>query len=182
MLLDLEGTPELRPGLTDTPVRVAKAWEHFTQGYHQDPEKILATTFDDGLEVFDEMVCRKDIQFFSKCEHHLETFYGYATIAYIPDSRVVGLSKLARLVDCFAYRLQMQERMTQQIAFTFDKYVRPLGTACLIKGKHLCECSRGVEKTTGYMVTSCLTGKFKEDPMVRAEFYSMATNGSYPSL
>jgi GTP cyclohydrolase I len=161
----------LRDGLKDTPLRVAKAWDFFTSGYDTDVAALL-TTFEDGAERYDEMVAVVNIPFYSKCEHHLETFFGTATVAYIPDGRVVGLSKLNRLVDAYARRLQVQERITQQVANALMEHLKPLGAACKITARHMCMESRGVCQQGHHTVTTCLLGRFKE-AAVRAEFLSL---------
>jgi len=156
-----------REGLIDTPRRVVKAWEEMTCGYHEDPAKLLATDF--AGEGYDEMVVCRSIEFCSTCEHHMLPFVGVAHVAYIPRKRVVGLSKMARLVDCFAKRLQIQEKMTQQVAKTMMQHLKPFGVGVVIAAKHQCMSCRGVGKQQSEMVTACLLGVFKR-PEVRAEF------------
>lgn len=165
-LLTAIGEDPNREGLLDTPERVLKAYKEFTAGYQIDPVKLLATNFDlddvaDGI-VYDQMIVSKDIPYSSLCEHHLLPFTGYAHVAYIPqlNGKVVGLSKLARVVDAYARRLQVQERMTQQIANTIEKVLQPRGVAVIITGKHTCQCLRGVKKD-GSMVTSAMLGYFR---------------------
>ncbi len=176
LLLDIEDVHPhdgLRGGLVETPERVAKAWEFWTSGYGVDPADVLKT-FEDGAEGVDEMVLVKDIPFYSQCEHHLAPFFGTATIAYIPQGRVVGLSKLSRLLNIYARRLQVQERLTCQVADAMMEHLKPLGCGVVIKARHLCMESRGVCQQGHHTVTSALRGMFKEDPIVRAEFLQLA--------
>ncbi len=171
----LENVPKdqpLRQGLEETPARMAKAWEHFTSGYSVDIAKLLKT-FEDGAENYDEMVMVKDIPIYSRCEHHLESIFGTATIAYIPNGRVVGLSKLSRVADAFARRLQVQERLTTQIANAIDEHLQPKGVGVIIKARHLCMESRGVCQQGHHTITSALRGVIKSDPTARAEFLSL---------
>lgn len=156
------------PGLKDTPDRVERAWRELTAGYRDNPEEILGTTF--PTERYDEMVTVSGVEFYSMCEHHLLPFTGTATVSYIPDERVVGLSKLARLVDCFARRLQIQERMTQEIAAALEKYLKPKGAGVHLQATHMCMTCRGVKKAHPVMATTALIGTFKTDPACRAEF------------
>lgn len=144
-----------REGIVDTPKRVVKALREMTAGYGEDPAMILATRFE---AKYDQMVVLKDIDFFSHCEHHMVPFYGKVHIAYVPGERVVGISKLARLVECFSRRLQIQERMTEQIAMTLQEHLKPKGVAVFVEGRHFCMTSRGVEKQNSIMVTSSLKG------------------------
>jgi GTP cyclohydrolase I len=175
MLCQIEnvGLNELRPGLVETPDRVAKAWNEWGAGYSIDPATILKT-FEDGAENYDEMVIVKDLPFFSTCEHHMAPFFGTAAIAYVPNGRVVGLSKLGRLLECFSRRLQVQERITQQITAALDEHLKPKGSACILTARHLCMESRGLSKIGATTVTSSLTGVFR-DTTVRAEFIALAT-------
>lgn len=166
--LDPEPT---RGGLAETPKRVVKAWRHWTSGYYVDTAKLLKT-FQDGAENIDEMVAVVDIPVYSHCEHHLAPIFGTATVAYIPNGRIVGLSKLNRLVDAYARRLQVQERLTQQVAQALMTHLQPLGAACRIRARHLCMESRGVCQTGHHTVTTCLLGRFKESA-VRAEFLAL---------
>jgi GTP cyclohydrolase IA len=170
-LLKYVGENPDRDGLVETPDRVARAFLEMTEGYHDSPEKILSTTFEGSS---DEMVLLKDVEFSSMCEHHLLAFQGRAHVAYLPaGGRIVGLSKLARIVDCFAKRLQVQERMTQQIADAIGHHLKPAGVAVVIEGNHSCMCVRGVRKQGATMVTSTLHGVFRSDPSTRAEFMSL---------
>lgn len=160
-----------RAGTEGTPDRVAKAWQHWTSGYDADITALL-TTFEDGAEQYDEMVAVVGIPFYSHCEHHLAPFFGTATIAYIPNKRVLGLSKLSRVLDAFARRLQVQERLTQQVAHALMDHLAPLGAACKIQARHLCMESRGVQQQGHHTVTTCLLGAFR-DAEVRAEFLAL---------
>ncbi len=163
-----------RPGLTDTPARTARAWREWTSGYDIDVKKLL-TTFDDGAENVDEMVVVRDIPFYSHCEHHMAPFFGTITIAYIPDGRIVGLSKLNRLVDVYARRLQVQERMTTQIADAIMEHLKPLGCGVVVSARHLCMESRGIKQQGHSTLTSALRGAFKEDQSTRREFLSLVS-------
>lgn len=166
-------TTLLREGLVDTPERVRKAWEFWTSGYGKDPAELLKV-FNDGAEGYDEMVVVKDIPIYSKCEHHLADIFGTATIAYIPDGRVVGLSKLSRLADMFARRLQVQERLTVQIADALNEHLQPKGVGVVLKCRHMCMESRGLCQQGHHTVTSALRGAIKGQPETRAEFLSIA--------
>lgn len=170
-LLQYVGEDPQREGLKETPQRVLKAWKDWTSGYGMDPKTILKC-FEDGSENYDEMVVVKDLPFYSHCEHHLAPFFGTATIAYIPNKRIVGLSKLGRLLELFARRLQVQERLTVQIATALQQVLEPRGVAVMIKARHLCMESRGLNRQGHHTVTSALRGVFLEDK-VRAEFMSM---------
>lgn len=162
-----------REGIMETPKRVAKAWKFWTKGYSEKPSDILKV-FEDGAEKYDEMVIVKNIPFYSHCEHHMAPFFGTATIAYIPNNSIVGLSKLSRLLDCFARRLQVQERITSQVTEALMSHLDCKGAACLIEARHMCMESRGVCKQGHSTITSSLTGVFREDPAVRAEFMALA--------
>lgn len=171
-LLQHIGEDPTRDGLQDTPKRVVKALRELTGGMDLDPADILKTTFDVS---FDEMIVLTDVAYTSLCEHHMLPFTGTATIGYIPKQggRVVGLSKLARLLDCYARRLQVQERMTNQIAEAIQQHLDPLGVGVVITGNHSCMCARGIRKH-GQMVTSRLMGQMRDDGTVRSEFLSLA--------
>jgi GTP cyclohydrolase I len=160
-----------REGLQDTPARVIKSWTELFAGYHQDPAEILGTTFGD-VDGYDELVLLKDIPFQSTCEHHMLPFIGKAHVAYLPGERVVGLSKLARLVECFARRLQIQERLTREVAKAIMAHLQPAGCGVVIEAAHGCMACRGVKKEGATMVTSTLEGEFK-NPATRAEFLSL---------
>jgi GTP cyclohydrolase I len=161
-----------REGLLGTPDRVARAWEEFFRGYKEDPTDILARTFEE-IEGYDEMVMLKDIRFESHCEHHLLPIIGKAHVAYLPDCRVVGISKLARLVDAYAKRMQIQEKMTAQIAAAIEDVLQPKGVAVVIEATHQCMTTRGVHKPGTTMVTSRMLGGFRTDQKTRREFLSM---------
>jgi GTP cyclohydrolase I len=163
-----------REGLNDTPARVVKAWKHWCSGYNVDIPALLKV-FEDGAENYDEMVLVKDIPIYSKCEHHLADIFGTATIAYIPNGKVVGLSKLSRVADAFARRLQVQERLTTQIADALNDNLHPTGVGVIIKARHMCMESRGICQQGHHTVTSALRGVFKTDPTARAEFLRLAT-------
>lgn len=165
-----------RAGLAETPMRVAKAWQFWTSGYRLDPAEVLKV-FEDGAEQCDEMVVRKHVPIYSHCEHHLAPIIGEAVIAYIPNGKIVGLSKLDRLADVFARRLQVQERMTNQIAEALYTYLQPAGCGVVIKARHMCMESRGVCHQNSDTTTCALRGVFKDDARVRAEFLSLAYNG-----
>lgn len=172
LLHELIGEPE-REGLLETPARVVKAWKHWTSGYNADIGGLLKV-FEDGADGYDQMVIVKDIPIYSKCEHHLADIFGTATIAYIPDGRIVGLSKLSRLADAFARRLQVQERLTCQIADALDEHLKPKGVGVIIKARHMCMESRGIRQQGHHTVTSALRGALKDDPTARAEFILLA--------
>jgi len=163
----------LREGLLETPARVAKAWAFWTQGYGLNAADILKE-FEDGGEGYDEMIVRRGIPIYSKCEHHLADIFGTCTIAYIPNGKVVGLSKMDRLADMFARRLQVQERMTVQIANAMWEHLRPRGVGVWISARHMCVESRGVRNANSETVTTALRGVFKDNPEVRSEFLSLA--------
>jgi GTP cyclohydrolase I len=169
--LELLGEDPARDGLQKTPMRVAKAYEFLTRGYWQDPKKVLNDALFDVKS--DEMVIVKDIDFYSLCEHHLLPFFGKCHIAYLPSTKVVGLSKLPRLVEVFARRLQVQERMTTDIARTIDELIKPQGVAVVIEAQHLCMAMRGVEKQNSYALTSSMLGAFRDDARTRGEFLDL---------
>lgn len=171
-LLTIVGEDSDRGGLKETPARVIKAWRHWCQGYNQAPADVLKT-FEDGAEECDEMVVVKDIELYSHCEHHMAPFFGVAHVAYIPNGRIVGLSKIARVVDIFAHRLQVQERLTNEVANSIHEVLQPLGVGVVVEAKHFCMCSRGVNKQGSTTVTSALRGVFKDKPEVRAEFLNL---------
>lgn len=168
---------DLRPGVVETPKRAMKAWLDKTAGYAIDPKSLLKE-FEDGAEGCDEMVIVKDIPIYSMCEHHLETIFGKATIAYIPNGKVVGLSKLSRVANAFARRLQVQERLTNQIAECLDEALDPLGVGVIIRARHMCMEARGVCQQGHHTVTCALRGAIKDDPTVRAEFMAHAQSNS----
>jgi GTP cyclohydrolase I len=160
-----------REGLLDTPRRVAKSLSALTSGYHEDIDKVLNNAF--FAVDYSEMVIVKDIDFFSLCEHHLLPFFGKCHVAYIPRARVIGLSKIPRLVDVFSHRLQVQERLTNQIAETIREKLDPLGVAVVMEATHLCMAMRGVEKQRSYCVTSAMLGAFRERDRTRMEFLDL---------
>jgi GTP cyclohydrolase IA len=162
------GEDPAREGLRDTPKRFEEALRHLTHGYRQTPEEVVGGAI--FQQPYDQMVVVKDIDFYSLCEHHLLPFFGKVHVAYIPGGRVIGLSKIPRIVDLYARRLQLQERLTQQIAETLQAAVRPRGVGVVIEAFHLCMAMRGVEKQNAYMTTSEVLGDFREDRATRNEF------------
>ncbi|RPG43648.1 MAG: GTP cyclohydrolase I FolE [Gammaproteobacteria bacterium TMED112] len=173
-LIEWAGDNPDREGLVETPKRVVKAYEQFFEGYNLDPEEILTKTFEE-VEGYDEMVIVKDIRLESHCEHHIVPILGKAHIGYIPNNRVVGISKLARIVDVFGKRLQTQETMTSQIANVIQKVLDPKGVAVVIDASHQCMTTRGVHKPESSTVTSAMKGVFKENAVTRNEFLSFVT-------
>ncbi|NTU64148.1 MAG: GTP cyclohydrolase I FolE [Chloroflexi bacterium] len=168
-ILESVGEDPERDGLKNTPLRVARMYEEILQGYHIDPSTLINGAL---FEVaYDEMVVVKDIEYYSLCEHHMLPFYGVAHVAYIPRGKVLGLSKIPRVVDMFARRLQVQERMTRQIADFLDQVLHPRGVAVVVEGAHLCSMMRGVRKANARMVTSAVLGGFKTDARTRSEFF-----------
>jgi len=173
LITEVMGQP-MREGLAETPARVVKAWKHWTSGYGVDIANLLKV-FEDGAENYDEMVIVKDIPIYSHCEHHLAAIFGTAVIAYIPNGKIVGLSKLSRLADAFARRLQVQERLTTQIADALVEHLQPKGVGVVIRARHMCMESRGVCQQGHHTITSALRGVLKHDPTARAEFMSLAS-------
>lgn len=171
-LLRWAGDDPAREGLLDTPKRVVKSYEELFSGYETDPREILNRTFKE-VEGYDEMVVLRDINFNSHCEHHMVPFTGKAHVAYLPSCKVIGISKLARLVDIYANRLQIQEKLTSQIANTLNDILQPKGVAVVIEATHMCMTMRGVRKHGTVMQTSKLLGLFKSDPRTRQEFFSL---------
>lgn len=169
-----------REGLLDTPARVVRAYEEFYKGYDIDPRAYLEKTFEE-TDGYDEIVLLKDIRFESHCEHHMVPFIGRAHVAYLPNRRVVGISKLARVVDAFAKRMQIQEKMTSQVANIIDEVLEPRGVAVIIEAAHQCMTMRGVHKPGVNLVTSRMLGAFRDDPSTRREFLSMVdhTGGNF---
>ncbi len=165
------GEDPLRPGLLRTPERSAKAWEYLTSGYHTNVEELVNNAIFE--EKYDEIVAVKHIHFFSMCEHHLLPFYGVCNVAYIPDGKVIGLSKIPRIVDMFSRRLQLQERLTKQIAETLNDVLRPRGVAVVMEAYHMCMMMRGVEKQDSRTTTSEMLGSFKNNPQTRQEFLTL---------
>jgi len=174
-LAELGEDPE-REGLRRTPLRMARAHRFLTRGYHQNVAEVLNGAIFE--EMYDEMVIVKDIDFYSLCEHHLLPFYGKAHVAYIPKGQIVGLSKLPRVVDLFARRLQVQERMTQQIAHCLQEAIHPLGVAVVVEGFHLCMAMRGVEKQNAFATTSTMLGAFRNHRETRMEFMTLLQHRS----
>lgn len=162
----------LRPGLLETPTRVAKAFEHWFGGYSVDIPGLFKV-FEDGAEGADQMVAVVRIPFYSKCEHHMADIFGHATVAYIPRGRIVGLSKLNRVVDAFARRLQVQERLTNNIADAIQTHLDPIGVGVYITARHMCMESRGVCQHGHHTVTTALRGAIKDEPQTRAEFLAL---------
>ena len=170
-MLRLIGENPERDGLRYTPERFEKALRFLTSGYHQDPEKLLNGAM--FSVCYDQMVLVKDIEFYSLCEHHMLPFFGKCHVAYIPEKKVIGLSKIPRLVNMFARRLQIQERLTNQIANAIQQKITPLGVGVVIEARHLCMVMRGVEKESSHTVTSAMLGSFKENPKTREEFLAL---------
>lgn len=171
-ILRWAGDDPTRDGLKDTPARVTRAFEEYFRGYAQDPEELLKRTFGE-TEGYDEMIVLRGIRFESHCEHHMAPIIGRAWVAYIPNGRVVGISKLARVVDAYARRLQIQEKMTAQIANTIEQALQPQGVGVVIKAEHHCMTTRGVHKPGTDMVTSRMLGVFRDNPITRQEFLAM---------
>ena len=169
-LLRWAGDNPLREGLLDTPARVVRAYEEFFAGYLEDPEKMLERTFEE-VEGYDDIVMLRDVAVESHCEHHLVPILGKAHIAYLPDKRVVGISKLARVLDSYSKRLQTQETMTSQISNAIQRALKPKGVAILIDAQHQCMTTRGVNKPNVSMITTQFTGEFKKDPLLKDRFY-----------
>src|SRR5512140_1327798 len=177
-LLRAVGEQPQREGLQNTPRRVARMYSELLSGYHADPEKIV----NDALFhiSYDEMVVVKDIEFYSLCEHHMLPFIGRAHVAYMPDGKVIGLSKIPRIVDVFARRLQVQERMTRQIADTLEQLLEPKGVAVVVEGMHMCTMMRGVKKHDARLTTSAMLGMFRTNPATRQEFLDNISRGAGP--
>lgn len=170
-LLQEIGEDPNREGLKKTPARAARAIQFLMRGYHQTVEEIVNdAVFEESVE---DMIVVRDIEFFSMCEHHLLPFFGFAHVAYIPNGKIIGISKIARIVDVFARRLQVQERMTQQIAEALQGVLQPRGVVCVTEAKHLCMMARGVEKRSSNVSSSYLTGVFRDNPPTRQEFYEL---------
>ncbi len=167
-LLVMLGEDPDRPGLVDTPARVRRSLSDLTRGYDQDPREVVGRAIFE--EPYDEMIVVKDIELYSLCEHHLLPFFGKVHVAYLPNGRIVGLSKLPRLVEVYSRRLQVQERLTVQIAEAIADLLDPLGVGVVVEAAHLCMMMRGVEKQNSKTTTSCLLGRFKDDEKTRAEF------------
>jgi GTP cyclohydrolase I len=176
-LLKWAGDDPTREGLLDTPARVARAYEDWFSGYAEDPEEFLSRTFEE-VEGYDDMIVLKDIRFESHCEHHLAPIIGRAHVGYLPNNKVVGISKLARVVEAYARRLQVQEKMNAQIAQCIQKVLEPKGVAVVIEATHQCMTTRGVHKSGVSMVTSAMHGEFRKNPLTRREFLSVIGNPS----
>lgn len=174
-LLRWAGDDPEREGLLDTPKRVAKSYREFFRGYDEDPVEVLKRTFEE-TEGYDEMVLLRDIRFESHCEHHMAPIIGKAHVAYLPHKRVVGISKLARVVETYAKRLQIQEKMTVQIANAINDTLQPMGVAVVIEAAHQCMTTRGVHKPGVTMVTSRMLGEFRDNPSTRREFMAIIGN------
>jgi GTP cyclohydrolase I len=170
-----------REGLLDTPARVVRSYEEFFKGYAEDPVAILARTFEE-IEGYDEMVVLRDIRVESHCEHHMVPIIGRAHVAYLPNTRVVGISKLARVVDAYAHRFQIQEKLTAQIANTINDVLQPRGVAVMIEANHQCMSTRGVHKPGSSMITSRMLGAFRDDATTRKEFLSIISQRSCTSV
>jgi GTP cyclohydrolase I len=179
-ILDAVGEDPTRGGIAETPSRVARMYDELLSGYKTDPVELLNNALFD-VE-YDEMVVVKDIDFYSLCEHHMLPFYGHASVGYLPNDKVIGLSKIPRLVDMFARRLQVQERMTQQIASFLDELIKPRGVAVVVEASHLCAAMRGVKKQRTRMVTSAMLGAFRDNPSTRGEFMMHIRAGSDPQM
>jgi len=170
LLINIGENPE-RTGIQKTPSRVASMWEYITQGYKVDVEALLKESICD--DKYDQMIVLKDIDYYSICEHHLVPFFGKAYVAYIPDGKIIGLSKIPRIVDAFARRLQIQERMTNQIAESLERALKPRGVAVVIEARHLCMQMRGVEKQNSVITTSAMLGEFHSEDHARNEFLQL---------
>lgn len=162
-----------RPGLKETPHRVAKAWKHWASGYEQDPASVLKA-FEDGAEQYNELIVVRNIPVYSHCEHHLAPFFGKATVGYMPNGKIVGLSKLTRLMDCFAKRLQVQERLTIQVANALMEHLQPKAVGVVIRCRHLCMESRGIKTAGEETVTSAMLGELQPNLAMRTEFLDLA--------
>ena len=174
LLKEIGEDPE-REGLQKTPHRVAKSWATFVKGYKQTPEEVVGDAIFN--EQCDEVIAVKDIDFFSLCEHHLLPFKGVAHVGYLPEKKIIGLSKIPRIVDIYARRLQVQERLTQQVADALQDVLSPKGVAVVIEAEHLCMQMRGVEKKSSFMITSAVRGAFRENNKTREEFLSIIGKG-----
>ncbi|CAM8663262.1 FolE GTP cyclohydrolase I [Oxalobacteraceae bacterium] len=162
-----------RPGLVETPARVTKAWKHWSSGYGQNPADVLKA-FEDGAEEYNELIVVRNIPVYSHCEHHLAPFFGKATVGYMPDGKIVGLSKLTRLVECFAKRLQVQERLTIQVANALMENLQPKAVGVVIRCRHLCMESRGIKTAGEETVTSAMLGELQPNLAMRTEFLHLA--------
>ncbi len=170
-ILQAIGEDPRREGLRDTPKRAAQAWQYLTQGYTKDIKKVINNAIFESED--DEMIIVKDIELYSICEHHLLPFFGKCHVGYIPNGKIIGLSKVARVVDVFARRLQVQENLTRQVAEALMQFTEAKGVGVVIEAKHLCMMMRGVEKQNSIMKTSCMLGSFRKEISTRAEFLSL---------
>jgi len=175
-LLNYVGEDPEREGLQDTPKRFVKAWDEWFKGYKESPSEVLSTYFTE-VEGYDGLIMLKRIPFESYCEHHIAPIIGYTTIAYLPKDRVIGISKLARILDCFSKRLQGQEKMTSQIANAIEQELEPLGVAVIVTAEHHCMTTRGVHKHQSEMITSEMRGKFRDELSLRTEIMSLHLGG-----
>jgi GTP cyclohydrolase IA len=171
-ILNLLDENPTRAGIQETPLRAAKAWEEWTSGYHVDIPKLFKV-FEDGGETYNQMITVKDIPIYSHCEHHLASIFGTVTISYIPNGKIVGLSKLSRVADAFAKRLQVQERLTDQIADAINDNLKPLGVGVMIKARHMCMESRGICQQGHHTITTALRGCISDEALARSEFMEM---------
>jgi len=172
LLKTVIGEDPNRGGLIETPIRVAKAWQHWAGGYKEDPAEILKT-FEDGAEDYNQIILVKDIPVYSHCEHHLAPFFGVAHVAYIPDGKIVGLSKLSRVVDVFARRLQVQERLTSQVANAIQDALQPKAVGVIVECRHMCMESRGIQRQGASTVTSAMKGLFEWDRSAKEELLDL---------
>jgi len=172
-LLAALGEDPARPGLADTPARVSRAWKHWTSGYAQDPAELLKA-FEDGAEQYNELIVVRGIPVYSHCEHHLAPFFGKATVGYLPNGKIVGLSKLTRLVNCFSRRLQVQERLTSQIADALMTHLEPKAVGVVIRCRHMCMESRGIHAPGEETITSAMLGELQPNLALRTEFLALA--------
>ncbi len=175
-LIQWAGDNPDREGLVDTPARFVRAWDEYFSGYNEDPVDVLERTFQE-TGGYDEMVVLRDIQFFSHCEHHVVPIIGKVHVAYLPSSRVIGISKLARVVEIFARRLQIQEKLTAEIAKTIDEVLEPKGVGVVVQAQHQCMTTRGIKKSGVSMITSHMLGAFRDDSKTRREFLSFIEGG-----
>ena len=173
-ILQSIGEDPRREGLRATPKRAAQAWEYMTQGYNKDIKKVINNAIFESED--DEMIIVKDIELYSMCEHHLLPFFGKCHVGYIPNGKIIGLSKVARVVDVFARRLQVQENLTRQVAEALMEYTQAKGVGVVVEAKHLCMMMRGVEKQNSIMKTSCMLGSFRKENSTRTEFLSLINN------
>ncbi len=162
-----------RPGLVETPARVAKAWKHWTSGYQQNPAEVMKA-FEDGAEHYNELIVVRNIPVYSHCEHHLAPFFGRAVIGYLPNGKIVGLSKLTRLMECFSKRLQVQERLTMQVANALMEVLEPRAVGVMVRCRHLCMESRGIKTAGEETVTSAMLGELQHNLAMRTEFLDLA--------